>query len=225
MNGVRELMHKFLDRELSAEEMAELLKLMEADSRLNEEFIGLQEAVRTMECAERLSPPLSFAPEVMRRLPEPKAPFAERLREFFLRGRTLRWNMAAALATLALAVIVISGIFESRNGIVQSLKKNESATPVDSPGDASAVAVRFVFPAPKAKTVAIAGDFNKWRTDGSILKRRDGGIWTIEIPLSPGIHQYMFIVDGEAWVPDPDAREHRDDGFGYRNSVVRVESL
>lgn len=225
MNRDREILHRYLDGELSAEEMTELLRLMEADSRLKEEFIGLQVAVRTMEYAERLSPPVSFAAEVMAKLPEPKVPFVKKAGDFLFRGRMLRWNMAAALATLALAVIVISGIFESRNGIVQSLKKNESATPVNSPGEASAVAVRFVFSDPKAKTVAIAGDFNKWKTDGSILKRRDGGIWTLEIPLNPGIHQYMFIVDGEVWVTDPHAGEYRDDGFGYRNSVVKVESL
>lgn len=225
MSGVRELMHKFLDGEVSAEEMAELLRLMEADSRLKEEFTELRGTVRIMEHSERLSPPVSFIAEVMAKLPEPKVPFREKVRDFLFRGRMLRWNMATALVFPALVVIVISGIFESRNGIVQSRKENESAALVSSAGGASAVAVRFVFSAPKAKTVAIAGDFNKWKTDGNILKRRDGGIWTIEIPLNTGIYQYLFIVDGEAWVPDPDAQEYRDDGFGYRNSVVRVESL
>lgn len=225
MNDVKELMHKFLDGEASAEELAVLSSLMEADSGLKEEFNELQGAVRIMEHAERLSPPLSFASEVMRRLPEPKAPFAERLREFFLGGRTLRWNMATAAAALALVVIVMGGILEYRNGNFQSRKKNDSVILANSPGGASAVAVRFAFSAPKAKAVAIAGDFNKWKTDENILKRQDGGIWTIEIPLNPGSHQYMFIVDGEAWVPDPNAREYRDDGFGYRNAVVKVDPI
>jgi hypothetical protein len=32
----------------------------------------------------------------------------------------------------------------------------------------------------------------------------------------------MFVVDGTAWVTDPDAESFQDDGFGNRNAVVRV---
>jgi hypothetical protein len=32
----------------------------------------------------------------------------------------------------------------------------------------------------------------------------------------------MFIVDGREWVADPNAPTVRDDGFGNRNSVMRV---
>ena len=225
MSRNKEIIHKFLDGEVSAEELQEVLGLIEADPRMKEEFIGLQETIRIIEESEKLSPPVSFAAEVMAKLPEPKVPFVEKVRDFLFGGRTLRWNMATALATAALAVIVISGIFESQNGIFQSRKKNELATPVNSTADASAVAARFALSAPKAKTVAIAGDFNKWKTDESLLKKQDGGIWTIEIPLNPGVYNYMFIVDGEVWVTDPHAGEYRDDGFGYRNSVAKVESL
>jgi 1,4-alpha-glucan branching enzyme len=54
------------------------------------------------------------------------------------------------------------------------------------------------------------------------MVRRDGGVWTVDIPLRPGVYSYMFVVDGTAWVTDPDAESFQDDGFGNRNAVVRV---
>jgi 1,4-alpha-glucan branching enzyme len=54
------------------------------------------------------------------------------------------------------------------------------------------------------------------------MKRQPDGLWTIDIKLKPGTYNYMFVVDGEMWVTDPDAGLYRDDGFGYKNSVVRV---
>jgi 1,4-alpha-glucan branching enzyme len=47
------------------------------------------------------------------------------------------------------------------------------------------------------------------------------GVWTILVPLPPGVHDYSFIVDGERWVPDPYAPQV-DDGFGGVNSRLTV---
>ncbi|MBI2896254.1 MAG: hypothetical protein HYY06_22035 [Deltaproteobacteria bacterium] len=70
--------------------------------------------------------------------------------------------------------------------------------------------------------VQIAGDFNDWGARPALLRDEDGdGIWTASVPLSPGTYRYMFVVDGE-WVTDPAAEAYRDDGFGNRNAVLRV---
>ena len=34
--------------------------------------------------------------------------------------------------------------------------------------------------------------------------------------------QYMFVVDGSRWIPDPSSPESIDDGFGRANSIVRI---
>jgi 1,4-alpha-glucan branching enzyme len=47
-------------------------------------------------------------------------------------------------------------------------------------------------------------------------------VWTIDVPLEPGVYQYAFVVDGAEWRPDPRAVSHVDDGFGRENSVVIV---
>jgi hypothetical protein len=53
------------------------------------------------------------------------------------------------------------------------------------------------------------------------MTRTGPGVWTVVVPLEPGIHNYAFIVDGERWVPDPNAPAV-DDGFGGMNSRLAV---
>lgn len=84
------------------------------------------------------------------------------------------------------------------------------------------VYVQFVLTAPAAKSVAVAGDFNAWARD-LVLEDADGdGIWTGVFPLPPGIHKYMFLVDGERWLTDPFAAAYVDDGFGGKNAILQV---
>ena len=81
---------------------------------------------------------------------------------------------------------------------------------------------RLYYYAPAARRVAIAGTFNKWAVDADKLTRRDDGIWTIDVSLKPGVYTYMFVVDGTSWVTDPKADSYRDDGFGYKDSVLKA---
>ena len=64
--------------------------------------------------------------------------------------------------------------------------------------------VEFKLRAPKAKQVALAGDFNQWRPDLLALTKGRDGAWETMLPLPPGRYSYLFQVDGE-WTPDPDA--------------------
>ena len=82
--------------------------------------------------------------------------------------------------------------------------------------------MEFSLEAPGATTVAVAGDFSGWESD-FVLDDADGdGIWTGRIPITPGVHQYMFVIDGTDWVTDPEAQRYSDDGFGNRNAVLAV---
>jgi len=81
---------------------------------------------------------------------------------------------------------------------------------------------RFVFFAPDAKHVAIAGDFNDWDTSKTQLVRdeKHGG-WTVAVPLAPGRYNYAFYVDGK-WLADPAAPRAVGDDFGRPSSTVTV---
>ena len=131
--------------------------------------------------------------------------------DWLLRPRTIRLSPMASLAMAAAAVVVVALLPESRPG------------PSD-PGTAavSAILVEFSLEAPGATTVAVAGDFSEWESD-FVLEDADGdGVWTGRIPVAPGLHKYMFVIDGTDWVTDPRAQRYSDDGFGNRNAVLAV---
>jgi 1,4-alpha-glucan branching enzyme len=84
------------------------------------------------------------------------------------------------------------------------------------------VAVTLSLQAPGAASVCMAGSFNRWSRDAHCMRGpgRDGA-WTILLDLPPGRYEYLFVLDGSEWVPDP-AAPFADDGLGGRNSVLVV---
>jgi len=77
----------------------------------------------------------------------------------------------------------------------------------------------------KAHTVAIAGDFNGWSPQANLLEDPDGdGIWTGTLKLEPGRYEYMFVLDGEKWFPDPNALRYVKDGFGNKNAILEINN-
>ncbi|PWU13140.1 MAG: glycoside hydrolase family 13 [Verrucomicrobia bacterium] len=81
--------------------------------------------------------------------------------------------------------------------------------------------VAFTFLKPGAKCVGVAGSFNDWKPEKSPLKPLGNDRWFGDLALSPGRHEYLFVVDGQ-WLPDPSAKETVPNPFGGRNSVVSV---
>ena len=82
-------------------------------------------------------------------------------------------------------------------------------------------AIDFVLDAPHAKAVYLVGDFNDWDRKRTPLQKDGDGKWHRNLSLSPGRHEYRFIVDGE-WISDPNATESVQNEFGTDNSIVRV---
>ena len=77
----------------------------------------------------------------------------------------------------------------------------------------------------KAHTVAIAGDFNDWSPQANNLEDPEGdGIWTGTLKLEPGRYEYMFVLDGEKWLPDPNALRYVKDGFGNKNAILEINN-
>jgi 1,4-alpha-glucan branching enzyme len=83
--------------------------------------------------------------------------------------------------------------------------------------------MRFSLVDADAKTVSLVGAFNQWSATSHQLTR-DGttNIWTLVVPLPPGEHLFMFVIDGSRWVTPPLADDFVDDGFGSKNGVVIV---
>jgi 1,4-alpha-glucan branching enzyme len=70
--------------------------------------------------------------------------------------------------------------------------------------------------------VQLAGSFTNWEPRYE-LRQAAPGIWTITVPLTQGVHDYAFVVDGEQWVADPYAPQIGD-GFGGTNNRLALLS-
>lgn len=57
--------------------------------------------------------------------------------------------------------------------------------------------VRFQFYDPFATRVTVAGEFNGWNPEATAMRRGDTGVWTVDLALEPGRHEYKFVIDGQ----------------------------
>lgn len=104
--------------------------------------------------------------------------------------------------------------------------------PVDPSADPSADCHHVVFrfdPAGNgagANRMHVAGSFNNWpaQYNQGLAMQYDAaaGIWQAETTLDNGEYQYKFVIDENQWIEDPTASSFISDGFGGRNSVLRI---
>jgi 1,4-alpha-glucan branching enzyme len=55
-----------------------------------------------------------------------------------------------------------------------------------------------------AQMVCLVGDFNEWNPTSLPMQRQADGSWYLQVPLTHGHHEYLFLVDGIP-VLDPNA--------------------
>lgn len=192
-----------LDGELAREELteAEGAVLAEAEAAI----AGVLQRIP-------MRPLPALAPEIMRRisgLPS-RRPLSARIQHalaWFWQPRPLavRWRPAYALP-----VIAAFALFMWLDG-----GQPEPMTVVPAQ-----VLIEFRLSAPQASHVALAGDFTNWQPTYTLV-RGEPGVWTIVVPLEPGVHDYAFVIDGVRWIADPMAPAV-DDGFGGLNSRIAV---
>jgi glycosidase len=70
--------------------------------------------------------------------------------------------------------------------------------------------------------VNLAGTFNNWDRQATPMKLDgDGKTYRVSVRLSPGRHQYKFVLDGDTWITDPMGKS-MPDGNGNTNSVLLI---
>ncbi|MEP6689529.1 MAG: isoamylase early set domain-containing protein [Gemmatimonadaceae bacterium] len=133
---------------------------------------------------------------------------------WLVRPRLVRVQPIGALAAAAIVIAVIAG---------RELRTAPTRAPAAVPAaSAGAQRVQFVYVARRATSVALVGDFNAWNRDTTPLKPAAAGVWSVEVAIPPGRHEYAFIIDGRTWVSDPTAASAPADEFGSSNSVVLI---
>ena len=193
--------------DLYLEGQVPLEDLPEEERATEEKLRELMEVVRER---TEVSPRLHDV--VMQEIAGAREPWWKRAVEWLVRPRTIRISPAMgglAVATAVAALLLVPG------GGVDTDPAEVATTPE--------VVTRFVFIAPEASSVQVTGDFVDWNPEGiALTEERATGIWTVDVPLEPGVYQYGFVVDGVEWRPDPRAVSNVDDGFGRENSVMIV---
>jgi chromosome partitioning protein len=80
--------------------------------------------------------------------------------------------------------------------------------------------ILFTVEAPNAFEVQIAGDFNDWTPERTLMEPK-GRVWRTVLQLAPGRYRYRYVVDG-LWMPDPLNPLFEPSQFAGEDSVVVV---
>jgi 1,4-alpha-glucan branching enzyme len=83
------------------------------------------------------------------------------------------------------------------------------------------IPTQFAFPAPAARQVSLAGDFNRWDAKAMPMHKGSDGVWHLNVSLKPGRHEYRFVADG-VWQDDPAATQRIANALGTENCVKTV---
>jgi hypothetical protein len=118
------------------------------------------------------------------------------------------YTVFAAAAVVLLAVVL------------SNQSSNRASTMMATQGTSEKVYVQFRLQTSEATDVRLAGSFTHWQPQYE-LHETAPGLWTVTLPLAPGVHDYAFIIDGQRWVTDPYAAAVQD-GFGGSNSRITL---
>lgn len=216
----RERARRWIDGELDAREEQELHADAARDPELAKELEDARIVARALGHLDTPEVPSDLVNASVLRAVQHRAKVERETPAWrrWLAPRTVRVTPAAILFGALGALLV--GLWIARDRVVvveRPVEQEPQVTVTDA-------AVRLVLPAEGARSVAVAGDFNDWQTDAVFLEDPEGdGVFATTLRLPPGSYAYMFVIDGERWVTDPYAVNHRDDGFGNQNAVLRID--
>jgi hypothetical protein len=215
MSDVKRI-HACLDGELSRDELT-------ASER--SELEALERVLGRAAARERERPTADLRARVLLELPAgaPQRAWLDRAAAAFGRGWSALWEPrqvslrplpSFALAAAVVLLVVLVGRAPSGSAPGEAVEVVATGASVEP----QTILVQFRLDAPGASTVSLAGSFSEW--DAAVqLEERVPGVWTVTLPLRAGVHDYLFLVDGEEWTPDPAAPRVEDD-FGGVNSRI-----
>jgi len=128
--------------------------------------------------------------------------------------RLVTFAFRPAYTVFAAAAVLLLAVFVSNQW------SNRASTMMATQGSSEKVYVQFRLQTSEATDVRLAGSFTHWQPQYE-LHETAPGLWTVTLPLAPGVHDYAFIIDGNRWVTDPYAAAVQD-GFGGSNSRITL---
>ncbi|MDX1585975.1 MAG: glycogen-binding domain-containing protein [Balneolaceae bacterium] len=226
-----EILRKYLDGDLSAEEEQQALHMIadneDMRSMLRFEQLLTGTDLSSYEVPEGFGDSVMQAIEVGEEKAMERSPgLADQIREWvsaLFEPREIRLRPAFAMAMVLLIAVLVGIPYLTDQPSSEQMASNnvESATVEQVSDSGEQVWTRFVYIDEEAESVSIAGDFSDWNPIELTRQSLNGQqVWTGLIPMDRGEHRYMFIKNGEKWVTDPLAPVQQDDGFGNKNAVI-----
>lgn len=202
-----ELLDEYLDGLLPENESKAVdLHMAECDS-CKKECAELKDMADGFRSIAKMTVPVDFTYRVMDRVNNYGRNRIAEWFDFVFTPRVVRWNVATVVS-----LVLLIGLS------LHFLQKGQL-------GNGDVINVKFQIEMPEqnnVKTISLAGDFNGWNTKNMMLNQSDDNKWTLDIPLKKGRYQYMFVIDGKEWMPDPGAKKLVNDGFGGKNSLLEL---
>jgi hypothetical protein len=206
---IKKLLNPYIDKVLDADTAKQVELHLKSCSACNKEYQSLKEIIISLNSLSTQPTPVDFTQSIMIKISQKEiqiqTSWMDRIKKQISIPR-FSFRLAGAAAVAVLVVFfAFTFIFN---------------TPDTYPICSAEVQFSLKINDSKAHTVAIAGDFNGW-----ILEDPEGdGIWTGTLKLEPGRYEYMFVLDGEKWLPDPNALRYVKDGFGNKNAILEINN-
>jgi hypothetical protein len=211
---IKKLINPYIDQALDRETAQQVEKHLKSCSACREEYLNLKQVVSALNSISPQPAPANFTQNLMAKISQEEIQIQSSWMDYLKKRISiprLSFRLVGAAAAAALVMFfAFTFIFN---------------TP-DTPSICSAeVQFSLRIGDNRAHTVAIAGDFNGWNSQANPLEDPDGdGIWTATLDLEPGRYEYMFVLDGEKWFPDPNALRYVKDGFGNKNAILEINN-
>jgi len=210
---INKLINSYIDQTLDIETAQQVEEHLKICSVCREEYLKLKEVVTSLESLFLKEAPIDLTQNIMAKVSEEEiqTSWIDYLKSRISIPRPSFRILGAATAATAIFVFFIFSFVLN--------------TPVISPICSAEVKFSLKLNDTQAHIVAIAGDFNDWNPQANLLEDQNGdGIWTGTLKLEPGKYEYMFVLDGEKWLPDPNALRYAKDGFGNKNAILEINN-
>ena len=228
---IKRLLNPYIDKTLDADMSKQIDEHLKFCPICNKEYQSLKEIITSLNSLSPQPAPADFTQSIMAKISQKEIQIQTSWMDHLKRQISIpslsfsplplsfprKWESIFSFRLIGATAVAVAVMFFAFTFVFN--------TPDTSPICSAEVQFSLRISDGKAHTVAIAGDFNGWNPQANILEDfNEDGIWTGTLKLEPGRYEYMFVLDGEKWFPDPNALRYVKDGFGNKNSIMEINN-
>ena len=221
---IKKLINPYIDKTLDADMSKQVDEHLKSCPSCNKEYQSLKEVITSLNFLSTQPAPADFTQSIMTKISQKEIQIQTSWMDRIKRQISIpslsfprKWESIFSFRLVGAAAAAALIVFFAFTFVFN--------TPDTSPICSAEVQFSLRIGDSEVHTVAIAGDFNDWNPQANLLEDPEGdGIWTGTLKLEPGRYEYMFVLDGEKWFPDPNALRYVKDGFGNKNAILEINN-